>query len=439
MVARTHYTSQVTASDAEKEVTVAGWVHKLRDLGKLKFIVLRDREGQIQITLKKGVSEEALITMVDSLREEDVISVTGVVKATKIAPKGRELAPRSIEILNKITTPVPISVSGNIESNLDTRLDFRVLDLRRPEVSAIFKIQSKILEGFQEFLNRDGFWQVFTPCLMGAASESGAEVFPVVYFNKSAFLRQDPQLHRQLVVISGMDKIYDVGPSWRAELSHTPRHLCEHRGCAVELGFIKDEYDVMRVEEKLIQSGLAKVREDCKEELELLGKDIAVPAAPFPELKFPDVYPILEEFGKKIPVGEDYDRDAEALLAKYVKEKHNSDFFFVNRFPFKIKPFYVMKVDDDPLWARSVDMICKGIELSSGGQRENRYEKIMEQVKVKGMSTVSIQWFTDFFKYGACTHGGFNVGIERLTMQLLDLQNIKEATLFPRTPDRLLP
>ncbi|MGA2574331.1 MAG: aspartate--tRNA(Asn) ligase [Candidatus Methanomethylicaceae archaeon] len=439
MAARTHYTSQVTKDDAEKEVTVSGWVHKLRDLGKLKFIVLRDSEGLLQVTLKKGVTSPDLIDLADSLREEDVIAVTGIVKPTKIAPKERELSPTKIEVLSKVYSSLPISVSGNIDSNLDTRLNFRVLDLRRPEVLSVFKIQAKLVEGMQEYLSKEGFRQVFTPCLMGAASESGAEVFPVVYFNKSAFLRQDPQLHRQLAVISGLDRIYDLGPSWRAEPSHTPRHLCEHRGCAVELGFIRDEREVIKVEEELVQAGLSKVRDTCKEELELLGKKVEVPTSPFPEIRFPDVYRILEEHGKKIPFGEDYDRESEAILAKYIKEKHKADFFFVNRFPFKIKPFYVMRVDEDPLWARSVDLVCKGLELSSGGQREHRYEKIMEQVKEKGMSTVSMQWFTEFFRYGAPPHGGFNIGIERMTMQLLDIANIQEAVLFPRTPDRLLP
>ncbi|MDI9608951.1 MAG: aspartate--tRNA(Asn) ligase [Candidatus Verstraetearchaeota archaeon] len=439
MSMRTHYTTQVKPEDEGREVTVAGWVHKIRDLGKLKFIVLRDRTGILQITLKKGCVEEGLISLAEKLREEDVISVTGAVKATKIAPGERELIPSRIEIISKTLDPVPVSVSGNIESNLDTRLDHRVLDLRRPEVAAVFRVQSKLLEGMQEYLWREGFQQVFTPCLMGAASESGAEVFPVVYFNKSAFLRQDPQLHRQLAVISGMDRIYDLGPSWRAELSHTPRHLCEHRGCAVEIGFIRDEYDVMRVEEELVRSGVAKVVSDCKEELEALGKELSVPKSPFPEIRFPDVYSILEEYGKKVPYGEDYDRESETILAKHVKEKHGSDFFFVNRFPFRVKPFYVMRLDDEPTWARSVDLVCKGLELSSGGQREHRYDKIIGQIKEKGMSMVGLKWFTEFFRYGAPPHGGFNIGIERLTMQLLDLQNVQEAALFPRTPERLLP
>lgn len=439
MAIRTHYTSQVTKDDAEKEVTVAGWVHKLRDLGNLKFIVLRDAAGLVQITLKKGVTSPELIDLSNSLREEDVISVTGVVKPTKIAPKGREINPTRIEVMSKVSGTLPVSVSGNIESNLDTRLDFRVLDLRRPEALAIFKIQSKLVEGMQDYLRKTGFRQVFTPCLMGTASESGAEVFPVVYFNKSAFLRQDPQLHRQLAVISGLDRIYDLGPSWRAEPSHTPRHLCEHRGCAVELGFIEDEQDVMRVEEGLIQEALGRVAQECNEELELMGKEVQVPKAPFPELRFPQVYDILQGLGKKIEFGEDYDRESESLLAGYVKEKYGSDFFFVNRFPFKVKPFYVMKVDEEPQWARSVDMVYRGLELSSGGQREHRYEKIMDHVREKEMSPVTVQWFTEFFRYGAPPHGGFNVGVERLTMQLLDIPNIREATLFPRTPDRLLP
>ncbi len=207
----------------------------------------------------------------------------------------------------------------------------------------------------------------------------------------------------------------------------------------MELGFIRDEYEVMRVEENLVRGGLKKVKEECKEELELLNREAEVSSTPFPELKFPKIYEILEEFGKKIPFGEDYDRESEAILANYVKEKYKCDFFFVNRFPFKVKPFYVMRVDEEPQWARSVDLVYKGLEVSSGGQREHRYEKIVEQLKEKGISLVGMQWFTEHFKYGAPPHGGFNIGIERVTMQLLDLSNVREAVLFPRTPERLLP
>jgi len=439
MSLRTHYTSEIKPEDNGKEVIIAGWIHRIRDLGGVRFLIIRDMKDTIQVTIKKGEVPQDLLEITEKLREECVVTVKGIVKANRIAPKGREIIPKEIKVLDKPVENLPISISSKTEIGLDTRLNYRVLDLRRPEVLAIFKIQSKLVEGMEEYLIEQKFYKVFTPCIIGAASEGGSEVFPVIYFNRSAFLRQDPQLHRQLVVISGLDRIYDLGPSWRAELSHTPRHLCEHRGCAVEMGFIKDEYDIMRVQENLIVRGIMKVKKECGEELELLNKKLEVPSTPFPELRFPDVYDILETYGKKIPFGEDYDRESELILAKYVKEKYKSDFFFVNRFPFKVKPFYVMKVDEDPQWARSVDLIYKGLELSSGGQREHRYEKIIEQIKEKGISLLSLQWFTDFFKYGAPPHGGFNIGIERLTMQLLDLSNIREATLFPRTPERLLP
>jgi aspartyl-tRNA synthetase len=433
---RTDYTKEIVPG---KTVILSGWVTSIRDLGNLKFVVLRDREGEVQITGKKELTSKKVMKTMDSLNEEDVISVKGKVVKNKNAPGGKEVLPLKIEIINKVKSPLPIAMTKKIKSGLDKRLEYRPLDLRKLENVAIFKIQAKITETMEEYLREKGFLQVFTPCIMGAASEGGADVFPVNYFDKAAFLRQDPQLHRELLIIAGFDKIFDLGPSWRAEPSHTPRHLCEHRGCAVELAFIKDESDVMKVEEELIVYTLKKVKKECKEELELLGKKVKIPKTPFPELRFPKIYEILKKLGKKIPFGEDYDRKSEVLLAEYVKKKYKSDFFFVNRFPSKTKPFYVMKVDEEPRWARSVDLIFKGLEQSSGGQREHRYKKIVQQIKEKGMNVEGMKWFTEFFKYGVPPMGGFCLGIERFTMQLLDLKNIREAVLFPRTPERLLP
>jgi aspartyl-tRNA synthetase len=435
LLRRTGYSTELN----DDEVILSGWISSVRDLGNLKFIILRDSKGVVQITLKKGVVDESLFEMSEKLHQEDVITVRGDVVTAKRAPGGIEIIPKEIEIVSQVQEYLPIDISGKIDSNLDLRLDWRVLDLRRKEIAAIFKIQAKFVEAIEDYLRNRGYLQVFTPCLMGVASESGAEVFPVVYFEKEAFLRQDPQLHRQLLIAAGFDKLFDLGPNWRAEPSHTPRHLCEHRACAVEFAFMKDETDMMRVEEDLIVSAMRRIREDCGKDLELLGKDIEVPRTPFPELKFPEIYPILAELGKTIEFGEDYDRESEKLLAEYVKVKHETDFFFVNRFPFKVKPFYVMKVDDDPLWARSVDLVFKGLEQSSGGQREHRYQKIIQQIAEKDMHAESVSWFTRFFKYGVPPHGGFCLGIERFIMQLLDLPNIREATLFPRAPERLLP
>jgi aspartyl-tRNA synthetase len=439
LLKRTCYSNEVRELDEGKKVVLSGWVDSIRNLGKMKFIVLRDISGIIQITLKKETTSTETMEVSNSLKQEDVISVIGTVVSADMAPGGKEIIPNRIEVINRVKDVLPISMQSRVVSNLDTRLDWRVLDLKKPRNSAIFKIQGKIVECFKEYLVKKGFLQVFTPCLIGAASEGGAEVFPVLFFNKSAFLRQDPQLHRQLLILSGFDRIFDLGPSWRAEPSHTPRHLCEHRGCAVELGFIQNEEETMRLEEELIIHTLKKVKMECREEMNHFNKEVTIPKAPFPVLKFPQIYDILEELGKKIRYGESYDREAEVLLSKYIKEKYRNDFFFVTKFPFKEKPFYVMRIDEEPEWARSVDLIYKGLEQSSGGQREHRYEKIMNQIYEKKMNENDLEWFTKFFKYGAPPHGGFNLGIERFTMKLLDLQNIREAVLFPRAPERLLP
>jgi aspartyl/asparaginyl-tRNA synthetase len=314
-----------------------------------------------------------------------------------------------------------------------------VIDLRRRENLALFQIQTKLVEGMQEYLRSNDYMQVFTPCLLGGTSEGGAEVFKVDYFGKEAFLRQDPQLHRQLCIAAGFDKIYDLGPNWRAEMSHTPRHICEHRGLAVEFGFMQDERDMMRVEEEVITAALRKVKSECGRELELLQVPLEIPNTPFPEVRFPEIYEIEKQYGKDLPFGSDLDKEAETILSKYVREKYKTDAFFINRFPFKVKPFYVMRVDEDPQWARSVDFIYRDLEQSSGGQRENRYEKIMEQLEEKNVNPAGMAWFTEPFKYAVPPHGGFCLGIERFTMSLLGKQNIRETVLFPRTPERLLP
>jgi aspartyl-tRNA synthetase len=438
MLKRMYYTNELK-KQIGKEVVLSGWAHDVRILGGINFLLLRDKDGIAQVTApKKEVSKE-ILKIIEKLHQEDVIAVKGKVVKSKIAKVGIEIIPNEIEIINKSETPLPLDPRWVTPANLDTRLDWRPLDLRRPENLAIFKIQAKIVEGMEEYLRKNGFLQVFTPSILGGISEGGADVFKIDHFGKEAFLRQDPQLHRQLLIIAGFDKIFDVGPSWRAEPSDTPYHLTEHRGIAPEFALINDEIDTMRLEEEVICYTVKKVINECEEELKKLNKEIKVPKTPFPELRFPKIYDILKENGKNLPFGSDLDRESEKILAKYVKEKFKHDFFFVNRFPSKVKPFYVMRVDEDPEWARSVDLVFKGMEQSSGGQREHRYEKLMSQVREKGISLESIKWFTEHFKYGVPPHGGFCIGLERFTMQLLDVQNIKEVVLFPRYMTRILP
>jgi len=437
LLKRTHYTDQVETADGP--VVLAGWVHEIKDLARARFIWLRDRHGIAQITIIKSKIDPAILKSSDALGNEDVILVEGTSVKERIAKVGAEIIPTKIELLVKTQAAVPLPVSGKIESNLDARLDWRVIDLRRRENLALFQIQSKLVEGMLEYLHANDYLQVFTPCLLGGISEGGAEVFKVDYFGKEAFLRQDPQLHRQLCIAAGFDRIYDLGPNWRAEMSHTPRHLCEHRGLAVEFGFMQDERDMMRVEEETIITALRKVKAECARELELLQISLEIPNTPFPEVRFPDIYEIVRQYGKEVPFGSDLDKEAETILSQYVREKHKNEAFFINRFPFKTKPFYVMRVDDDPQWARSVDFVYRDLEQSSGGQRENRYEKIMEQLKEKKVNPEGMAWFTEPFKYAVPPHGGFCLGIERFTMSLLGKQNVRETVLFPRTPERLVP
>lgn len=432
---RTHYIGDLKQL-VEGEVRITGWVERVKEVGRFRFIWVRDKTGIAQVTIPRESGE--LFERAAGIGLHDFVLVAGRLAERPIAKVGAEILPMRIEVLSKAEAPLPIDVTGHIKSILPTRLDWRPIDLRNPRNAAILKIQAVLVEGMQEYLDAKGFLQVFTPCIIGAGSEGGAELFEIDYFGQKAYLRQDPQLHRQLLMVAGLDRIYDLGPSWRAEPSHTPRHLCEYRACAVELSYIEDEKDVMKVEEELVVAGIKKVVEKCGEELELLGKDVEVPPTPFPVLTFPEIYDILGEMGKKIPSGEDIDREAERLLAIYVKQKYGHDFFFVDRFPYRVKPFYVMKIDGTE-WARSIDLIYKGLELSSGGQREHRYERLVEQIREKGLDVENFRWFIEHFRYGAPPHGGFAVGIERLTMALLDLENIREATPFPRTPERMLP
>lgn len=418
---------------------INGYAEEIRDLGGIKFIKLHTTSGDIQITLPKKKVSKKLFDEVDKITRQSALTITGKLRKNKEAPGGREIIPDKIEIISLAETPLPLEPSEKTPAELETRLDWRPLDLRNKKRLAIFKIQSKLVEGMQELMQKEGFIQVFTPCLIGSVSEGGAEVFSLPYFKKRAFLRQDPQLHRELLIIGGMEKIYDLGPNWRAESSHTTRHLCEHRGFAPEMAFIKDETDIMKLEERVIINTMKKVKKECKKELRILGKKIKIPKKGFPELRFPKIYDILEKMGKKILFGQDYDKESEELLWKYIRKKYKTDFFFVNRFPSAVKPFYVMKVDEEPKWARSVDLLYKGVEMSSGGQREHRYDKLMRQLKEKGMNPKNIEWFTKFFKYGAPPMGGFCLGIERFTQKLLDLPNIRESTLFPRDPERVLP
>lgn len=422
-----------------KEVALAGWVHDARVLGGISFVLVRNSRGIVQVAAKKKDVPPEVFERVATLHQEDVITCRGTVKESKVARMGFEVVPKEIEVLSKAAVPLPLDPRGVTPASLDTRLQWRSLELRRPESSAVFKVEDAIVQGFEEYLRANGFIRAFTPSILGGVSEGGSEVFKVDYYGKPAFLRQDPQLHRQLTIAGGFDRVYDLGANWRAELSHTPRHLSEHRTIAPEMAFISDERDTMRVEEQMVVHGIRSAMKDCSAELTTLKADLEVPKMPFPELDFPEVYGTMAKLGRELPRNQDIDDPSLRVLAGHVKRETGSDFFFLNRFPSAAKPFYVMRVDDEPEFARSVDLVYKGLELSSGGQREHREERIVAQIKEKGFNSESLKWFTEPFRYGVPPHGGYSFGIERFVAHLLGLQNIKEAVLFPRDAETLQP
>jgi len=422
-----------------KEVKLEGWVHDVRVLGGISFVLIRNARGIVQVAAPKKAVPPELFGLISSLHQEDVVRVIGAVKESKAARLGFEIVPSAVEVIAKAASPLPLDPRGVTSTNLDTRLEWRSLELRRPETAAIFKIENAVVQGFEDYFQKRGFIRAFTPSIIGGVSEGGSEVFRIDFYGKDAYLRQDPQLHRQLTIAGGFDRIYDLGTNWRAELSHTPRHLSEHRTIAPEIAFIKDERDTMRLEEEMIVRGIELASKDCNDDLVVLKRELEIPKTPFPEVTFQEVYKIMERLGKPIQRNQDIDDPSLRALAGEVKRETGSDFFFLNRFPSAVKPFYVMRVDEDPVFARSVDLVYKGLELSSGGQREHRHEKIISQIKDKGFSTKELEWFTEPFRYGVPPHGGYSFGIERFTAYLLGMENIKEAALFPRDPERLLP
>lgn len=431
------YSNEITpAMDGEK-VEVAGWVHDRRKLGGLVFIVLRDRAGLIQVTLPKKFVSPEIFEIARSLSRESVISVNGKVQKEEKAPNGYEIIPESIEVLSRAATPLPLDPTGKVDANLDTRLDNRIMDLRRAEVNAVFRIRDVALSAGREFLSKSGFIEIQTPNIISTSSEGGTELFPVSYFEKEAFLAQSPQLYKQMMMGTGLDRVFEIATYFRAEEHDTIWHLNEVTAIDCELAFIKDETDVMKVVEGLVVAMINGVRERCSQQLTILKKEIPKPKTPFPMFKYDDVLKTLEDEGMRIPSGEDLTTETEKKLGEIMKEKGH-ELYFVTKYPLRIKPFYTMP-DANPTYSNSFDMEYKGREVVSGSQRVHEYDLLLERIKKKGLRPESFKSYLTAFKHGMPPHGGFGLGIERFLILLLDLPNIREAVLFPRDRKRLEP
>ena len=424
----------------DKEIEISGFVENIRNIKWVQFLVLRDSTDKVQVTIEK--SEEAnkeMADLVNNLTVESTIKVTGTLKKNaNVRLRGMEFIPTKIEVTSTSDAELPINIHDKDAQLIDQRLDYRWLDLRNEYNFNIFKIQSDLVKYMREYLYNNDFTEIHTPKLIGAASESGSEVFEVKYFDRKAYLAQSPQFYKQMAMASGYDRVFEVAPVFRAENSNTNRHTTEFTGFDLEFAYIDSYRDVMDLEEELLTYALTKLNEKYGEKVKkLYGKEIVVPKVKFPRIKLSDLYAELEKrYDYKIDDSEknDLTTEAERLSYKYAMEEFGSEFIFVTDFPKDKRAFYHMRKNDVP---EGYDLIYRGVEITTGAQREHRYDVLKKQAKEKGLDK-DIEFYLEFFKYGCPPHGGFGLGVDRLTMLILDI-SIKEAMMLFRGPNRLNP
>ena len=410
-----------------------GWAEEIRNLGGIKFIKLHTISGDIQITLhKKKVSKE-LFDKVDKITRQSAISVTGTLRKNKEAPGGKEIIPKKIEIVNLAETPLPLEPSEKTPAELDTRLDWRFLDLRTEKSLAIFRIQNEILKAFREFLIKNEFIEIQPPCIIASASEGGADLFKIPYFEKEAYLAQSPQLYKQMCAIS-LEKVFMIIPVWRAEKFNKPTHLNEIRQLDIEMGFIESEEDAIKVLERIFVYILKSVQKNCKKELKSLNVKLKIPKLPLKRITYTKAVEGLKKVGEKIEWGDDFSKLQEERLSKIFGSA-----FFIKDWPTKAKTFYTMPNEKDSKLCRAFDLVFNGLEIASGTQRIHVPDLLIKQIKSFGLKPDNFKYYIDCFRYGAPPHAGWSIGLERLTMTITGMKNIRECCMFPRDRNRLTP
>ncbi|MER5830528.1 aspartate--tRNA(Asn) ligase [Streptomyces sp. NPDC002130] len=433
--------SRVHVSDLREHVgstvTICGWVNTLRLQRKMQFVLVRDHTGTVQVTHTRD--DGPLEAQLEALTPESAIRITGrVVDAAQVKLGGLEIVPEAVEVLNLAATPLPIDE----HTGLEQRMDWRFLDVRRrPAAQLMFAVQTTLEQGMREYAYARGATEMHTPKLMGTASESGAEVFELGYFGRSAYLAQSPQFFKQMAIAAGIDKVFEIGPVFRAEPSFTSRHATEFTGVDVELAWIDGVEDVMAFEEQMLAHAIAKVAGAHGEAIaEHFGVEVTVPTTPFPRVTMAETHEILREGGWD-PAGikEDLDPEGERSISAHIKETTGHEFVFITHYPVGIRPFYHMRPADDASVTLSFDLLWKGLEVTTGAQREHRYDVLLKQAAEKGMSPEPMQDYLNAFRHGCPPHGGLGMGLGRVLMVMLGLDSIREATFLFRGPNRLTP
>lgn len=428
--------SEILADDMQgKTVSVNGAVHTIRDMGDVAFLVLRKREGLLQCVYEQGVSDFDI----HEVKEASTVVVTGTVNAEERAPQGFELRLKSIRILSEPAEAMPLPIAKwKMGTSLEAKLNHRPIALRNIRERAKFRIQEGITRGFRDFLYKEGFTEIHTPKLGAKSAEGGANLFKLEYFHRPAILQQSPQFYKQMMV-GVFDRVFETAPVFRAEKHNTKRHLNEYTSLDFEMGYIDSFEEIMAMETGFLQYTMQLLKTEYAKELEILG--ITLPdVSRIPQIRFDEAKQrVAEKYNRQFRNPFDLEPEEEHLIGEYFKEEYGSDFVFVTHYPSKKRPFYAMDDPEDETYTLSFDLLYKGLEITTGGQRIHDYGKLMEKIEKRGMETEGMEHYLSAFKHGMPPHGGLGIGLERLTMQLLGEENVREATLFPRDLSRLEP
>ena len=422
---------------AEEGTTIIleGAVHSVRDMGEIAFVILRKREGLIQTVWEEGKTDMEL----SEIREGDYIHVTGQIKNEERAPHGKEVRLSTIRHLSHVSCPLPLPIDKwKLNTSLEAKLDRRSLSLRNIRERARFRIQEGIVRGFRDFLYEQGFTEIHTPKIGAKSAEGGANMFRLSYFHRPAVLQQSPQLYKQMMV-GVFDRVFETGPVFRAEKHNTRRHLNEYTSLDFEMGYIHSFLDICAMETGFLQYTMNLLEKEYSKELKLLN--ITLPdVEKIPYVRFDEAKRLVsEKYNRKIRNPFDLEPEEEELIGKYFKEEYNADFVFVTHYPSKKRPFYAMDDPEDTRYTLSFDLLYHGLEITTGGQRIHDLSMLEEKIQAKGMTEEGLEQYLDAFRFGMPPHGGLGIGLERLTMQLLGEDNVREACLFPRDMSRLEP
>jgi nondiscriminating aspartyl-tRNA synthetase len=426
------------AAQPDGPVAIGGWVETLRDQKRIQFIIIRDESGSVQVTYPRPADEDELADQVSALTTGSFVEITGTLKHDeRVKLGGIEILLEGMVVQSLALPDSPIAE----DTSIDKRLDWRFLDLRRPELNLMLRVQTTIEQAWREHWLENGFIEIHSPKLMGSPSESHAELFKLEYFETHAYLAQSPQFYKQMAMSAGLGKVFEIGPVFRADPSFTARHATEFISVDMEMSYIDNHLDIMEFQEQLLVRAITAVKEKHGAEIkELFDIDVVVPTVPFPRIVLSEAHEIIEKRGYKVPRTDgDLDPEGERQIALYAKEELGHEFVFLTDYPINIRPFYHMRHRSRPHLTKSYDLIWKGTEITTGAQREHRLEVLEAQIREKGLDPAGLDFYLDFFRYGAPSHGGFGMGLTRVVMLLLELPNIREASFLFRGPNRLQP